>query len=146
MIRVNRLSEELGLNSVKVEKKKNSGREFGEYLKKSKEIFSREELDFMFKALDEQSKKLLKTQTLEDFKKYRELLRNFLKRCLELGIDVFEEKNFARFGRQKVLTAIKIIDEKILELAEQFLSENKDTLKILSLLDEIRGLIVDLYA
>lgn len=146
MIRVNRLSEELGLNSVKVEKKKSSGREFGEYLKKSKETFSKEELDFMFKALDEQSKKLLKTQTLEDFKKYRELLRNFLKRCLELGIDVFEEKNFVRFGRQKVLTAIKIIDEKILELAEQFLSENKDTLKILSLLDEIRGLIVDLYA
>ncbi|KYO67258.1 YaaR family protein [Thermovenabulum gondwanense] len=145
MIRVNRMSEELGLNTIKVEKKKSAEKEFGEYLKKSRETYSKEELNLMFKALDEQSKKLVKNQTLEDFKKYRELLKNFIKKCLDMGLDIFEEKNFSRFGRQKVLTAIKIIDEKVMELAQQFLSEHRDAIKILSLLDEIRGLIVDLY-
>jgi len=100
----------------------------------------------MLTSIEEQGRRLSKTMSLADLKKYKEMVRGFLKYCVDMGLKLKEERLFSGKGRQKVLTTVKIVDQKLMELTELLLSKNADALKVLALVDEIRGLLLDLYA
>jgi hypothetical protein len=51
-----------------------------------------------------------------------------------------------RRGRHRVYGIIRLVDEKLDELAKELVSEEKDTIHILSMVDEIRGLLLDIFA
>lgn len=100
----------------------------------------------MLSSIEEQGKRLVKSLSLADLKKYKEMVGGLIKYCLEMGLELKEERLFSGKGRQKVLTTVRIVDEKLIELTELLLSKNADALKVLALVDEIRGLLLDLYA
>lgn len=125
---------------------RSSSRSFEEHLQAMTEIHLRERLDGELAAIQEQGRRLSKSMSLSDLKKYRDKVADFLKLCIAQGLSCKEERLSSRFGRTKVLTIIKTVNQKLLALAETLLSENKDSIKILALTDEIRGLLLDLYA
>jgi uncharacterized protein YaaR (DUF327 family) len=47
--------------------------------------------------------------------------------------------------KQKIYTVTKIIDERLLKLTEHLMKNQASNINLLSTLDEIRGLLVDLY-
>ncbi|SHM18888.1 hypothetical protein SAMN05660826_00435 [Caldanaerovirga acetigignens] len=119
---------------------------FKDFLKSAQEVYSKEQLSSMLSLIEEQGKRLVKTMSLADLKKYKEMVGRFVKYCLELGLKLKEERLFSGQGKQKVLTTVKIVDGKLIELTELLFSKNVDVFKVLSLVDEIRGLLLDLYA
>ena len=57
----------------------------------------------------------------------------------------FSRENFLdRKGRHRVYGIVKKINQALDDLAEEFLREEKDSLSILSKIDEIKGLILDI--
>lgn len=96
-------------------------------------------------AIQEQGRRLVKNMSLADLKRYRDMVAGFLKLCISMGLNYKEERFSSRYGRIKVLSVVEIVNQKLMALAEALLSENNESLKVLSLVDEIRGLLLDLY-
>ncbi|MCG0275080.1 MAG: YaaR family protein [Thermosediminibacteraceae bacterium] len=148
MIRVRSLSAREGLPQAGVHSSKaaSGANNFQDFLANAREVYTKEQLGDMLSSIEEQGKRLAKTMSLGDLKRYKEMLARFLKYCLEAGLELKEEKFFSQNGRQKVLAAVKIVDKKLLELTELVLSQSADAVRILAIVDEIRGLLLDLYA
>ena len=58
----------------------------------------------------------------------------------------FSRENFLdRRGRHRVYGIIRLIDENLDELAQQLIADEKDPIAILNSVDEIRGLLMDIF-
>lgn len=57
-----------------------------------------------------------------------------------------EETSWDYQGRPKVMARIGKIDQVLDELGKQLLDEQSEPLEILTKIDEIRGMIIDLFA
>jgi hypothetical protein len=57
----------------------------------------------------------------------------------------FSRENFLdRRGRHRVYGMIRLVDEKLDALAEELIKDEQDSLLIMSSIDEIRGLLLDI--
>lgn len=91
-----------------------------------------------------QGKLLSEHMDIRDMKRYRGLVKEFLNEVVNRS-HKFERENFLdRRGRHRVYGMIKLVDEKMDELATALVSDEKDHLDILNKVDEIRGLLLDI--
>lgn len=118
---------------------------FEEQLRDFSETHMKLRLDQELEAIVEQGRRLCRNMTLAELKKYREMVAGFLRMCLSGGLRYREEKFSSRYGKTRVLSIIKVVDEKLVALAQELISRNRDALKILGLIEDIRGLLLDLY-
>ena len=87
---------------------------------------------------------LLKMQTLEQVKAYKAAIRALLERFVKYGLSAEELVSNRSVMNQKKYTIIKVIDEKLEKLVTGILQSQAKQLDILSRLEEIQGLLVDL--
>ncbi len=121
-------------------------RNFTEHLKVAENAHLKYRMDLELNTIHEIGRRLAKNMSLSDLREYRLRIAEFLKMCISQGFCFKEEKFPARYGRSKILSIVKTVNQKLIDLAEQLLSENRDSLKIMALVDEIRGLLLDLYS
>ena len=58
----------------------------------------------------------------------------------------FSRENFLdRRGRHRVYGIVRLVDEKLDELAQELMKEEKDEIAILAKVGEIRGLLLDIF-
>ena len=119
---------------------------FSEHLKTFSVSHLREHMEGELVAIEEQGRRLCRRMTLGDLRKYKQMVADFIRACISQGLSLKEEQHTTGFGRTKMLSVIKTVNEKLLSLAQLLLSENQDPLKAMALVDEIRGLLLDLYA
>lgn len=92
-----------------------------------------------------QGDKLAKKRDIKDMKKYRELIKEFMNEVVNHS-HTFSRENFLdKKGRHRVYGIIRLVNEKLDELAQEVVKEEKDNLAILSKIGEIRGLILDIF-
>jgi uncharacterized protein YaaR (DUF327 family) len=128
-----------------ISKKQTKDTLFDENLSKSYEIMKREQLDNELIAITKQGRKVCESLTLSDLKKYKEMVTNFLRICISGGLSYKEEEMTTRYGKTKILSTVKLINKKLMDLAETLVSQNQNALEIAAIVDEIRGLLMDLY-
>lgn len=103
-------------------------------------------LTVMMENIESQGKRITKHMDVVDMKKYREMIKEFMNEIANHS-HKFSRQNFLdKRGRHRVYGMIKLIDKNLDELAAQLMSEEKDAITILSKIDEIRGLLLDLLA
>ncbi|MGI6225968.1 MAG: YaaR family protein [Peptococcales bacterium] len=104
-----------------------------------------EDLERLISEIDKRAEKLAQTRTLNELKNYKRAVRDFLNRTIRNAYLAQDETSWDRLGRQKVHVLVKKVDENLEELSRQVLSEQTESLNILEKLDEIRGMLVDMY-
>jgi len=119
---------------------------FDEQLRAAESTKLKQTIDMELDTISEIGKRLVKTMSLSDFKEFKQRIAGFLKMCISQGFSFREERLGARFGRTKILSIVKTVNQKLVDLGKELLSKNQDSLKVLALVDEIRGLLLDLYA
>lgn len=98
----------------------------------------------LMNEISEQGKKISKRTDVREMKKYRELIKTFLNEVVYRSHE-FSRQNFLdRRGRHRVYGIVKLIDKNLDDLATELIKEEKDNIKILNLVDEIRGLLLDI--
>ncbi len=103
-------------------------------------------LSFLMDEISAQGKKISKHMDVLDMRHYRELIREFMNEVVNRS-HKFSRQNFLdRRGRHRVYGMIKLIDKTLDELALELMNEEKDAIGILSKIDEIRGLLLDIFA
>ena len=103
-----------------------------------------EKLAGLVGEITSEGKKIAKHMDVRDMKQYRALIRSFMNEVVSRS-HKFQRENFLdKRGRHRVYGMIKLIDENLDALTEELLKEEKDALAILTRVDEIRGLLLDI--
>lgn len=106
----------------------------------------RQELQSFLSRLEAQGKKLAHTLSIRDLKDFRDMVKSFLRSTFGQSRHMQEDSLWDYQGRPKVMARITKIDRSLEELGQQLLNQQAKPLEVLSKIDEIRGLIVDLFA
>ena len=103
-----------------------------------------ERLSVMMQEITMQGEKLGKHMDVRDMKHYRRLIQEFMNEIVNRSHKFSRENFLDRRGRHRVYGMIKRVNVVLDELAGELIKEEKDTLAILSKVDEIRGLLLDI--
>lgn len=95
--------------------------------------------------LDAAAERLRSEGTLEALAAYKQALKAAVEDALRRAYRVQAETGFARGGRRRLLYVVRIVDAKLEELTRLLLARERDNLAIAARLDEVRGLLLDLY-
>lgn len=133
------------VNNEKVVKGVKEQVEFGKTLREISQKGYQEDLEKLIREVDKMANKLACSRTLNDLKNYKRAVQNFLNETIKKAYIAQDEASWDPMGRQKLYVLVKKVDENLEEISRQVLSEQKDSLDILKKLDEIRGMLVDMY-
>lgn len=101
-------------------------------------------LNSLIEEIEEQGTKLGKKADIKEFEIYRKLIRKFIEDVVSNGYEFSKESAFGIRGRHRFYATVRTIDKKLDALAKEVLSDQKNNLSIISKIDDIRGLILDL--
>lgn len=105
-----------------------------------------ERLNLMMEEIVMQGDKIVKRMDVRDMRRYRTLIKEFMNEIVNRSHKFSRENFLDRRGRHRVYGIIRLVDEKLDELAQQLVSEECDKIAILAKVDEIRGLLLDILA
>lgn len=100
-------------------------------------------LTSMMQDITEQGDKIAKHMDIKDMKKYRELVKGFLNEVVNRSHEFSRENFLDRRGRHRVYGIVKLVDKNLDDLASELVKDEKDHLAIVSKVDDIRGLLLD---
>lgn len=103
-------------------------------------------LNLLMEDIVQQGKKLSKHMDVRDMRRYRQLIKDFMNEIVNRSHKFTRENFLDRRGRHRVYGMIKLVDETLDELAGELIKDEQDHLLILSKIDEIRGLLLDIIA
>jgi len=106
----------------------------------------RQELQSFLDRLETQGKKLSQSLSIRDLKDFRDMVKSFLRSTLGQSRKMQEDSSWDSQGRPKVMARVAKIDQSLDELGKQLLDQQAKPLEVLTKIDEIRGLIIDLFA
>lgn len=120
--------------------------DFSEVLLSQTQKIKRQELQSFLGRLETQGKKLAQSLSIRDLKDFRDMVKSFLRSTFGQNRKMQEDSSWDSQGRPRVMARITKIDQSLDELGKQLLDKQAKPLEILTKIDEIRGLIVDLFA
>ena len=103
-----------------------------------------EKLNSMMEEITVQGDKISKHMDIKDMKKYRELVKGFLNEVVSRSHEFSRENFLDRRGRHRVYGIVRLVDKNLDVLAGELVKDEKDHLAIISKIDDIRGLLLDI--
>lgn len=97
----------------------------------------------LVEAIDSAGAELSRDPTGAVLERYRKALREFLDLALAEGMQLSTESSFGL--RSRVFSTITKVDGKLAELADAVLGRQQDVLRVREIVEQIKGLVVDLY-
>ena len=104
-----------------------------------------EKLSAMMGQIVEQGNSIKKRRNISDMRRYRELIKNFLNEVVNRSHEFTRENFLDRRGRHRVYGIIRLVDETMDKLAAELIADEQDGIAILRLVDEIQGLLLDIF-
>lgn len=80
-----------------------------------------------------------------ELQKYRAMITELVKETVSNSFSCKTSTGFDASGRRRVFVVIRNINEKLDSLTQGLLSGQADNIKLLGMVDDIRGLLVDLF-
>lgn len=118
---------------------------FQEVMSKGRSQIIYEKLTKMVEEIEEQGKKLAEHRTIDELRKYKKMVKQFMEEAVNNGLKLEEQRGFTRRGRTKIYKIVKEVDKKLIDLANDVLNKEKTQLDILKQVGEIQGLLINLY-
>lgn len=113
--------------------------EFAEEMKATLSQKVQEEIDELIKNIDHQGKLFVDHPSAENLRAYKQYIQSFLN---FVNKNSFQVKEF--YGRRKDYKIVQTINSKLEDLSKEVIHREIPRLELLSRVEEIRGLVVDL--
>lgn len=101
------------------------------------------EFNKLVDEITKQGERFFKNPSMKELKKYKSMIKQFIKHVTDHMIRV--ERHTGGKLRQKIYTVARIIDNRLEALSKLIVSNQLKNIDLMSKLDEIRGLLIDLY-
>jgi uncharacterized protein YaaR (DUF327 family) len=119
-----------------------SKKEFSQSFNQARDRKSEEQLKKMVDDIKSRGNRLVITKTYADVNMYKKMIKEYLESVLQYMYDT--QKDISFWQTQYFIT-VDTVDEKLEELTAQLLANENENLNIAATIDEIQGLIVDIY-
>ena len=86
-----------------------------------------------------------KKADIAQIQKYRELITELIRENASNAFSFEKNTKFGARGRNKSYAMIRTVNSKLDELTAEVLKEQSDNINIVNLVDDIRGILVDLF-
>lgn len=118
---------------------------FQEVMAKGRQETVYEKLTKLVKDIEEQGKTLAEHRSVDDLRKYKKMVKQFMEEAVQNGLQLEEQRGFNRRGRTKIYKIVKEVDKKLIDLANDVLNKEKSQLDILNQVGEIQGMLINIY-
>jgi uncharacterized protein YaaR (DUF327 family) len=131
-------------NTPVTQDKKNisNKKDFSQNFSFARQQKSEQQLKDMMEDIKKKGNRLSVTKCFSDVRAYKNLIKEYLESVLK---HMYEIKKDISFWQTQYFITVETIDLKLEELTQMLLSEEKENLDIANTIDEISGLIVDIY-
>ncbi len=92
-----------------------------------------------------QGELLGKKVDVAEFQKYRELITQLFHEAASNSYAFSKADKFDQRGRHKVITMIRKVNQRLDEIAAMVLKSEADNIELLHAVDDIRGMLVDMF-
>lgn len=123
----------------------NQQNRFGDVLVKQGTKMQTEQLTRLLGDISSAGDRVARSKNLRELARFKMLVKRFLQETVEYGMELKQSHSWNRFGEGRRLKIINTIDERLIELAQDILDEEKDTIDLLDKIGEIKGLLINLY-
>jgi hypothetical protein len=103
-----------------------------------------ENLEELLDEVHQSGEALIERQSMENIKRYRQAVREFLDYVVSKMLSVEEKTSGGDVLRRKRFTQVKVIDGRLERLVAEVLQSQGRQLNLLDKINEIRGLLIDL--
>lgn len=103
-----------------------------------------ETLHKMAEDINAQGKILSEHMDLKDFKKYKQMISDFMNEIVSTSHKFSRENFLDRRGRHKIYGLIRLVNKDVDDIAQEMIKNEKNNMMILEKVDEIRGLLLDI--
>ncbi len=134
-------SERLQKSAVEIK----SNDAFAAVIRKSQSKLQLESLNQLMARVDTQGQKLGNQRTLENLRDYKNLVKQFVGESLSYGLQLSEKQSFNQSGGMKTHQLVEVIDQKLIELHDEVIHNEKESIDLLRVVGEIKGLLINLY-
>lgn len=117
-------------------------KDFSQSFNQAKERKSQEQLKKMMEDIKKKGNRLVITKTYADVRIYKKMIKEYLESVLQY---MYQTNKDISFWQTQYFITIETVDKKLEELTTVLLGEEKENLNIAATIDEIQGLIVDIY-
>ena len=121
------------------------GAQFGKMVAQHGEKLHSEQITRLLGDISSAGDRIARSRNMRDMARFKMLVRRFLKEAVESGLELKQSHTWNQYGEGRRLKVVKTIDEKILELSEDLLDEEKTAIELLEKIGEIKGLLINLY-
>ena len=125
-------------NNKNIKIKKDFSQSFNSQMEKKSE----EQLKGMFNKIKKRGNRLAVTKCYSDVKLYKKMIKEYLESVLK---HMYNIKKDISFWQTQYFITVDTIDKKLEELTKALLNDQKENLNIAAAIDDISGLLVDIY-
>ncbi|KOS70375.1 hypothetical protein AEA09_02450 [Lysinibacillus contaminans] len=137
----------VGLNANRKESLQNNNQNnrFGDMVVKQGSKMQTEQLTRLLGDISSAGDRVARSRNLRELARFKMLVKRFLQETIDHGMELKQSHTWNRFGEGRRLKIIETIDERLVELAQDILSEEKEAIDLLDKIGEIKGLLINLY-
>ena len=122
----------------------NTSSSFNSKLKEYEQVNAYEFLSGLRQDIEKQGILLGKTLNINEMRYYKKMITDFLQQAVMYSFN-FEKENLTdRRGRRHIYSMVNKVNQKVDELIKQVMEKEKDNIQILKMIDDIRGMLLDL--
>ena len=130
-------------SSVPSEKKNVSlKKDFSQSFNSQMDKKSEQQLKEMFDNIKKKGNRLAITKNYVDVRAYKKMIKEYLQSVIDYMYGV---KKDISFWQTQYFITVDTIDQKLDELTKMLMSEQKENLNVAATIDDISGLLVDIY-
>lgn len=137
----------VGMDNIRKDNLQNAERSarFGQMVTRHGQRMQTDTLTRLLGDVSSAGDRLARSRNLRDMAKFKMLIKKFLQETVDYGMGLKQSHTWNRFGESRKLKIVETIDEKLVELAEEILNQEKDSIDLLDKIGEIKGLLINLY-
>ena len=105
----------------------------------------RDELSRLIGEVEAKGKKLYSSKGRNEFEEYKNSVKQFMHKVIQGSFKIEEKQSRKRDGKFVVYLTTQKVDEALDHLGQMLLAGQQDSMRVLKALDEIRGMLLDLY-
>ena len=117
---------------------------FNKMVQTQTQSLKQQELQQLIQNITAQGNKLARYRSFREFAKFKRMVKGFLQETVKNGYSMQKSHSFGLSGSRH-LAIVKQVDEKLIELTEELINQEKKTVDILGLIGEIKGLLINIY-
>src|SRR5699024_4597442 len=120
-------------------------KDFKQFIQTQTQHLEEKELKKLIEEITEHGKKTARFRSFKDLAKFKRMMKEFLQNTVYDGLSLHESSSFHVNSFQHKLTTVNEIDEKLVQLTEEVMDQEKKNVDLLGLIGEIEGLLINLY-